>query len=51
MVWSLLDGPLRGLFARALIILDEEGKVMGTSISEEITTEPDYDFAKKLLKH
>ena len=46
---ELLDGPLRGLFARALIILDEEGKVLGTSLSEEITNEPDYEFAKKLL--
>lgn len=47
---ELLDGPLRGLFARALIILNEEGDIMGTSLSEEITTEPDYEFAKQLLK-
>ena len=46
---ELLDGPLRGLFARALVILDEDGNVTGTSLSEEITTEPDYEFAKKLL--
>ncbi|MDE5674890.1 MAG: thiol peroxidase [Muribaculaceae bacterium] len=46
---ELLDGPLRGLFARALVILDEKGNVLGTSLSEEITTEPDYDFAKRLL--
>ncbi len=47
---ELLDGPLRGLFARCLILLDEDGKVMGTSLCEEITNEPDYEFAKKLLK-
>lgn len=47
---ELLDGPLRGLFARALIILNEEGDILGTSLSEEITTEPDYEFAKQLLR-
>lgn len=47
---ELVDGPLRGLYARALIILDEEGKVLGTSLCREITEEPDYEFAKNLLK-
>lgn len=46
---ELLDGPLRGLYARALVIINEEGKVMGTSVCEQITEEPDYEFAKKLL--
>lgn len=46
---EILDGPLRGLLARALVVIDENGKVLGTSLSEEITTEPDYEFAKKLL--
>lgn len=47
---ELLDGPLRGLFARALVILDEHGKVLGTSLCDQITEEPDYEFAKNLLK-
>ncbi|MDE6754135.1 MAG: thiol peroxidase [Muribaculaceae bacterium] len=47
---ELVDGPLRGLYARALVIINEEGNVMGTSLCEEITEEPDYDFAKKLLE-
>lgn len=46
----ITDGPLRGLYARALVVLDESGKVLGTSISNQITEEPDYEFAKKLLK-
>ncbi len=47
---EIADGPMRGLYGRALVILDEEGKVMGTSLCEEITEEPDYEFAKRLLK-
>lgn len=46
---ELTDGALRGLFARALVVIDEEGKVIGTSLCREITEEPDYDFVKKLL--
>ncbi|MDE6237244.1 MAG: redoxin family protein, partial [Muribaculaceae bacterium] len=46
---EIAEGPLRGLYTRALVVLDEEGKVIGTSICEEVTEEPDYDFAKKLL--
>lgn len=47
---ELADGPLRGLYARALVVIDEHGKVMGTSLCSEITEEPDYEFVKKLLK-
>lgn len=46
---EIIDGPLRGLYARAIIVIDRDGKVLGTSLCEEITKEPDYDFAKKLL--
>lgn len=46
---EILDGPMRGLLARALVVLNEEGKVIGTSVCEQITEEPDYDFAKKHL--
>jgi thiol peroxidase len=47
---ELVDGPLRGLYARALVVIDKDGKVLGTSLCEEITEEPDYDFVKNLLK-
>ena len=46
---EFVDGPLRGLFARALVVIDKEGKVLGTSLCEQVTEEPDYDFVKKLL--
>lgn len=42
-------GLMRGLYARGLVIIDENGKVIGTSICDEITHEPDYDYAESLL--
>lgn len=47
---ELLDGPMRGLLTRALVVIDENGKIMGTSLCDQITEEPDYEFAKNLLK-
>lgn len=46
---ELVDGPLRGLFARAVIVIDENGKIKGTSLCEQVTEEPDYEFVKKFL--
>ncbi|MBD7996478.1 thiol peroxidase [Arthrobacter sp. Sa2CUA1] len=37
------DGPLAGLLARAVVVLDAEGTVLYTQLVPEITTEPDYD--------
>lgn len=39
------DGPMKGLLARAVIVLDEEGKVVYTQLVPEITEEPDYEAA------
>ena len=47
---EITDGPLRGLYARGLIIIDENGKIMGTCLNRELTEEPDYNFAINLLK-
>lgn len=47
---QILDGPLRGLYARALVIIDENGVIIGTKLCEEITNEPDYAYAEALLK-
>ncbi len=46
----LVDGPLRGLFARAVLILDETGTVTYAELVPEITQEPDYEAALKALK-
>ncbi|MDE6082996.1 MAG: thiol peroxidase [Muribaculaceae bacterium] len=47
---EILDGPMRGLLARAVVVIDENGKIAGTSLCEQITEEPDYEFVHKLLK-
>ncbi len=41
----LVDGPLAGLAARAVVVLDENDTVVYTQLVDEITTEPDYDAA------
>lgn len=43
------DGPLAGLLARAVVILDTDGTVLYTQLVPEITTEPDYDAAVAAL--
>lgn len=45
----LADGPLAGLFARAVVIVDEGGNVIYTELVPEIAQEPDYDAALKIL--
>ena len=44
------DSPLKGLFARAVIILDTEGRIIYTELAPEITHEPNYEKAIKALK-
>ncbi len=45
----LTDGPLAGLLARAVIVLDENDRVLYTELVPEITTEPDYARALGVL--
>ncbi|MEP5614374.1 MAG: thiol peroxidase [Cyclobacteriaceae bacterium] len=42
---EIVDGPLTGLNARAVVVLDEGGKVTHTELVSEIVNEPDYDKA------
>ncbi|MBK8462669.1 MAG: thiol peroxidase [Nigerium sp.] len=46
---KLLDGPLAGLNARAVVVIDAEGTVRHTELVPEITQEPDYDAALAAL--
>lgn len=46
---EIIDGPLKGLLARAVVIIDEEGKVIYRELVEEITHEPDYEAALSML--
>ena len=46
---AIQDGPLAGLCARAVIVLDENNKVVHSQLVDEIKNEPDYDAALKAL--
>jgi thiol peroxidase len=44
------DGPLAGLYARSIVVIDEAGKVIHTQLVPDITQEPDYDSAMKAIE-
>jgi thioredoxin-dependent peroxiredoxin len=46
---EIIDGLFKGLYARAIIVIDEKGKVKYTQLVPEIATEPDYDAALAVL--
>lgn len=41
----ITDGPLAGLFARSVVVVDEKGKVIYTQLVPEIKEEPNYAAA------
>lgn len=47
---GLADGPLAGLLARAVFVMDEGFHVLYAQLVDEITQEPDYEAALKALK-
>jgi len=44
------EGALKGLAARAVVVIDESNKVVFSQLVNEITTEPDYAAALETLK-
>ena len=42
---EIVDGPLKGLLSRCIIVADEEGTVLYTEQVPEITIEPNYKAA------
>jgi len=46
----LVDGPLEGLCARAVVVLDEANTVIHRQLVTEITSEPDYTAALNCLR-
>ena len=42
---GMVDGPLAGLTARAVVVIDGGGKVVHSQLVPEIAQEPDYDAA------
>ena len=45
----MADGPLAGLTARAVIVLDEQDTVLHAELVPEIAQEPDYEAALAVL--
>jgi len=46
---TIADGPLAGLLSRAIVIIDNAGRIIYTEQVPEITQEPDYEAALKVL--
>ncbi len=46
---GMVDGPLEGLCARAVVVMDGNGNVVHTQLVPEIADEPDYDAAINAL--
>ncbi len=47
---AIAAGPLAGLAARAVVVIDENDQVVYSQLVNEITEEPDYDAALATLK-
>jgi thioredoxin-dependent peroxiredoxin len=47
---TITDGPLEGLHSRAIVIIDENGKVIYTEQVSEIVDEPNYASALNAVK-
>ncbi len=43
------DGPLAGITARAIVVLDQDNSVVHTELVSEIANEPDYEAAIQAL--
>jgi thiol peroxidase len=46
---AMTDGPMRGLLARSVVVVDTDGTVLHTQLVPDIGTEPDYDGAVAAL--
>ncbi|MFT7312018.1 MAG: thiol peroxidase [Paraglaciecola sp.] len=46
---SFVDGPLKGLLSRAIVVIDDNGKVLYTQQVAETADEPDYSAAIAVL--
>jgi thiol peroxidase len=47
---DIQSGPLKGLTARGVVVLDENNKVLYSELVPEIAQEPDYEAALAALK-
>jgi len=47
---TILDGPMKGLLSRSIVVIDEEGKVIYTEQVSETIDEPNYEKVIEVLK-
>jgi len=47
---KIVDGPMQGLTARAVVMINENGHVIYQELVPEIAQEPDYEKALNILK-
>jgi len=47
---AIVDGPLAGVAARAVVVLDENDKVLHSELVAEVAEEPNYEAAIAALK-
>lgn len=48
---QISDSALAGLTARAVVIIDEQNKILYTQLVPELAHEPDYEAVFNVLKH
>lgn len=46
---QLIDGPLKGLLARSIVAINENGEVVYTELVDDIVNEPNYDAVLEAL--
>jgi len=46
---QIVEGPLAGMFTRAVVVLDENNTVVHTEMIENLSSEPDYEAAFRAL--
>lgn len=46
---QIVDGPLAGMFARAVVVLDENNTVVHEELVEDVASEPNYAAAFRAL--
>src|SRR5688572_6228943 len=46
---ELVDGGFSGLFARAIVVIDKQGKIKHTELVPKIGDEPNYDAALRAI--
>jgi thiol peroxidase len=45
----ITDGPLKGITARAIIVIDQDDNIIHTELVNEIANEPNYENAMKCI--